>query len=68
MKQLYSTGEVARLLGIHQHRIVYAITTNQVPEVEFHFLNKRCFDAADLRRIAKHFSIELPKGGTDVSI
>ena len=68
MDKLYSTGEVARLTGIKQHRIVYAITTNRVPEAKYRFLYKRCFDTADLRRIAKHFGVQLPKAGDNVQI
>ncbi len=67
MQQLYSTGEVARLLGIQQHRIVYAISTDRLPEVKCHFLNKRCFDAGEVRRIAKHFGVSLTKEGQNVS-
>ena len=43
MQQLYSTGEVARLLGIQQHRIVYAISTDRLPEVKCHFLEQAVF-------------------------
>ena len=68
MKKLYSTGEVARILGIPQHRIVYAITANKVTETKFHFLGKRCFDPNDVRRLAKHFGVTSPKEGENVSL
>jgi DNA-binding transcriptional MerR regulator len=60
MKKLYSTGEVARILGVPQHRIVYAITTKKVTEAKVHFVGKRCFGYHDLREIARHFGVALP--------
>jgi hypothetical protein len=68
MQRLYSTGQAARLLNIRQHRIDYAISGGHLPDAKFRFLNKRCFDAADIQRIAKHFNVVLPKGGTDVQV
>ncbi len=68
MKQLFSTGEVARILGIPQHRIVYAITANKVTEAKFHFLGKRCFDPNDLHRLAKHFGVTSSKEAGNVPL
>jgi hypothetical protein len=65
MQKLYSTGQIAQRLGIPQHRIAYAISNNYVPDAKFYFLNKRCFDLSDIRRIANHFGVP-PMGGEDV--
>jgi DNA-binding transcriptional MerR regulator len=67
MRQLYSTGDVARLLGIRQHRIDFAISSGHVPDAKHRFLGKRCFDLHDIQRIAKHFGVQQPEGGEDVS-
>jgi hypothetical protein len=37
-------------------------------DTKFRFLGKRGFGSADLRRFAKHFGVQLPKGGNDVQV
>jgi hypothetical protein len=54
---IYSTGDVARLLGIKCHQIAYAITNGYVPEPG-RFCGKRSFGPDDVMRLAKHFGIE----------
>ena len=68
MQKIYSTGEVARLLGVRQHRIDYAITSGQLPPPKFHFLGKRCFSASEVEEIADHYGVQSPasKGGGHV--
>jgi len=67
MQKLYSMGEVARILGIQKHRIEYAIASGQLPDTKFRFLGKRGFNDSDLRRIAKHFGVQM-KGADDVPV
>jgi len=67
MQQIYSMGQVAKLLGVQKHRIEYAIATGQLADTKFRFLGKRGFDNNDLRRIAKHFGVKV-KGENDVQI
>ena len=43
MEKIFSTGEVAKILGIARHKIEYAIANNHLPEARFRFLDKRCF-------------------------
>jgi excisionase family DNA binding protein len=62
MEQILSTGEVARLLGIQRHRLEYAIANGHLPEARFRFLDKRCFDAEDVKRIAEHFGVQIDEG------
>ena len=57
MEQIYSTGQVARMLGIQGYQIAYAINTRQIAEASFRFLDKRCFTKKDIRRIAEHFGM-----------
>lgn len=52
--RLYSTGEVARLLGVKSHRITYAITNGMVPEPG-RFCGKRLFASEDVERLANYF-------------
>ena len=37
MEKIYSTGEVAKLLGIARHKIEYAVTNGYVSEARFRF-------------------------------
>jgi hypothetical protein len=57
VEQIYSTGQVARILGIQGYQIAYAINTRQIAEASFRFLDKRCFTKTDIKRIAEHFGI-----------
>lgn len=59
MEQIYSTGEIAKLLGVQRHRIEYAIATGYVAEARFRFLGKRCFTAEDMKRMAEHFGVQV---------
>lgn len=58
MDNIFSIGEVAKLLGIQQYRISYAIVSGQLPEASFRFLGKRCFSEEDIERIAEHFGVQ----------
>lgn len=59
MEKIFSTGEVAKMLGVQRHRIEYAIVNNHLPEARFRFLDKRVFDAGDVKRIAEHFGVQI---------
>ena len=52
---LLSISEVAALLGIRKHRLEYALSEGHVPEPKVRFLNKRVFDATEVRIIAAYF-------------
>jgi hypothetical protein len=58
MENIYSTGQVAKLLGIARHKIEYAIVTGLLPEAKFRFLDKRCFTATDIHYMAEYFGVE----------
>ena len=58
MVQIFSTGQVAKLLGVARHKIEYAVATGLLPEAKFRFLDKRCFDAEDIRRMAEYFGVD----------
>jgi DNA-binding transcriptional MerR regulator len=59
MQQIYSTGQVAALIGIQAHRIEYALTSGQLAEPAFRFLGKRVYTPNDVQRVADHFGILL---------
>jgi len=59
MKQLLSTGDVSKLLGIAKHKIEYAIANGLIPEPELRVANKRIFIVEDVQRVANHFGVEL---------
>lgn len=54
----YSTGEVARLLGVAQHKIAYAHVRGKCPEPS-RFCGKRAYSLEDVQRLAEHFGIPL---------
>ena len=58
MEHIYSTGQDAKILGVRRHRIEYAIATGHLAEARFRFLDKRCFDGEDVRRMAEFFGVE----------
>ena len=54
-------GDVARLLGTKPHRIVYLLTSGQVPEAAMRLGNRRMFTEADDARIAAKLGIKQQK-------
>ena len=56
-KQLFSTGEVAKLLGIKRHVLEYSIQAGHVAEPQMRFLNRRVFQQSEIRAIAAHFGM-----------
>ena len=66
MKQLFSTGDVAKILGVGQHKVMYAHTSGRVPEPRLRFAGHRAYTAADLQRMAEHFGVKIEEGGADV--
>ena len=68
MDKIYSTGEVAQMLGIPRHKIEYAIANGHLAETTLRFLDKRCFTGDDVRRIADYFGVqEIREGGQQCS-
>ena len=53
--QLLSTGQVARLLGIPIHRVIYAHTSGKVQEPSLWFMGKRAYSDDDVKRVATYF-------------
>jgi DNA-binding transcriptional MerR regulator len=59
MQHIFSTGQVAQMLGLKSHQIQYAHTSGQLTEPRCRFLGKRAYRPDDLRRVAKHFGLAL---------
>ena len=59
MTTIFSTGQLARLLGIPAYKIGYAHATGRLEEPAFRFLDKRCYSIADVRRVAAHFGVTI---------
>lgn len=57
MTDIYSTGQVARMLGLKPYQIDYAHANGQLAEPAFRFLGKRVYDQTDVRRVAAHFGL-----------
>lgn len=58
MQNIYSLGEVARMLGIPPYKLTYAITTGLVPDASARFAGRRAFSEADVQKLAAHFGAE----------
>ena len=54
--QLLSTGQVARLLGVPIHRVIYAHTSGRLQEPALWFMGKRAYSVDDVKRVAGFFS------------
>lgn len=73
MQQIFSTGQVARMLGIRPHQIEYALSSRQLLEPALRFAGKRVFTEKDVQRAASYFGRDLEDGligrrsGEDVS-
>lgn len=57
-ENLYLLGDVARMLGVKPHRIVYLFTSNKISDVPM-LGNRRVFSAADVSRVSKAFGIKI---------
>ena len=58
--KLYSTIDCVRLLGIAEHRLLYAHRTGRLQEPD-RVANKRIYDEEDLQRVATYFGVPLPE-------
>jgi DNA-binding transcriptional MerR regulator len=58
MKTYYSLGEVARLLDVRPHRIVYLHTVAKFAEPERVFGN-RAYRWCDVLKLAEHFGVTI---------
>ena len=57
--QLYSTTDVAKLLGVAEHRIHYGHRCQKLAEATYLVAGKRVYTEADLKRVAKYFDVPL---------
>ena len=66
-QNLYTIGEVARILEVQPYKIVYLINTGQVPEPAIRLGGRRAFTIEDMAGIAEKMSIQLGQqlGGRD---
>ena len=58
MTDIYSTGQVARMLGLRPYQLEYAHANAHLAEPAFRFVGKRVYDPADVRRVAVHFGLD----------
>jgi DNA-binding transcriptional MerR regulator len=57
-KQLYSIGDVARLLDVQQHRVQYAHRSSKVPSPPL-VAGRRLYAWKDITKLARHFNVDL---------
>lgn len=58
-KQHFSTTDLAKLIGVAEHRITYAHRCGKLPEPEVKVAGKRIYTQADVKRVAKYFGVNL---------
>lgn len=58
-KQHFSTIDLAKLIGIAEHRIAYAHRCGKLAEPQLKVANKRIYTKADAKRVAKYFGVAL---------
>ena len=59
----FSTGQVARLLGVPIHKLSYAHATGHLPEPSQRFLGKRCYTADEVQQAANYFGVDILDSG-----
>jgi len=52
-ERLYSTGDVARRLGIQRYQLEYLVETQQIPEPAVRVAGKRVWNEAEVQEAAK---------------
>ena len=57
---LYSTVDVARLLKVEEHRLIYAFRAGRLAEPEHYVAGRRLFTGRDLQRVATYFGVSTP--------
>jgi hypothetical protein len=66
--QHFLLSDVARILRLKPHQIVYTLTTRQVPEPTLRVANKRVFVTEDVERLARHFHVTPQWSGVDSTV
>lgn len=56
--QRFSTGEVARMIGVKPFILEYHIQVGHIREPAVRFLGKRCFSPEEMRTAAAYFGKE----------
>lgn len=57
MIELFSTVDVARRLGVAEHRVRYAIRSGHIPPARWVVAGKAIFSEHDVRRIGQFFGV-----------
>ena len=60
-QQLFSIGEIARLVGVARHRIEYSVSNGSIPE-PMRVANKRIFSIDEAQKIADYFGVNMKIG------
>jgi len=55
----YSTVDLAKLIGVAEHRVAYAHRCGKLAEPELKVAGKRIYTETDARRVAAYFGVDL---------
>jgi DNA-binding transcriptional MerR regulator len=61
MNHTMSLQDCARMLNVQSYKIQYAYAHRRVPEPQLRIAGRRLFTPDDVRRLAKHFGVNLPE-------
>lgn len=59
MTAMFSMKDVVKQLGVQCYQIQHAFITGAVPEPKVRISGRRVFEPADIKRLAKHFGVEV---------
>ena len=59
MEKLFGLGDVARMLGVQQHKVVYALLCGYVPEPKMWVSGKRAWSMTEIETLAEHFGSKI---------
>jgi len=55
-KQLYSTSDCAKAVGVQEYQVAYAHRTNKIAEPEFRVAGKRIYQPHEVKQIQAYFN------------
>ncbi len=63
--ELFTLGEVARIVNVPPYKVSYAISVGLLPDTAMRLANKRCFTQEEVNRVLRHFRPEIEIDGPE---
>jgi DNA-binding transcriptional MerR regulator len=55
----FALQQVCRMIGVQPYRVQHAYSIGAVPEPRLRISGRRVFEPIDIKRLAKHFGVEM---------